>query len=129
MIIVGLLLFAVAVAAAIILIAQNHGTVVDVHALGNTWQLHLYWVLVAGMVIVVVALLGLRAAGRGTGRARRLRRERSVLVRERAGLVQENERLSEMVETRRDDRAVAATEAAPAAPPAPVAGRDVMSTS
>jgi membrane protein implicated in regulation of membrane protease activity len=134
MIIIGLLLLAAAVAAAVVLIAQNHAALVDVHALGNTWQVHLYWVLVAGMVVVAVALLGLRAASLGAGRTRRLRRERAVLVRERAGLVQENERLSEIVETNRDDHAVATPDATPVADatpvtPAPVVERDVMSNS
>ena len=49
--ILGLLLLAVAAAAAVVVIAQNQSAMVDVHALGYTWHVHLYWVLVAGLVI------------------------------------------------------------------------------
>ncbi len=51
MFLVGLILFAAAAAAAIIGIVQTRHLVIDVHALGQTWTVHAYWVLVAGLVI------------------------------------------------------------------------------
>ena len=89
MIVIGLILLAAAVAAAIVLIAQNTGTV-DVHALGGTWSVNLYWVIVAGMVIPAVAFVGLTIVKLGGSRARRLRRERRELTRK-------NQQLSDQV--------------------------------
>jgi hypothetical protein len=88
--IVGLILFAAAVASAVILIVQNRDSVPQVHALGRDWTGHLYWVLVAGLIIALVGVLGLAILRYGTTRARRLRRQR-------AALVAENERLSDQV--------------------------------
>jgi hypothetical protein len=86
MIFVGLILFAAAGAAAGIGIVENRHLVIDVHALGQTWTVHVYWVLVAGMAIAVVGLLGLAMMKTGALRARRLRRERRALARENARL-------------------------------------------
>lgn len=58
------------------------------HALGHAWTGHLFWVLVAGLILALVALLGLALMRRGAARARRLRRERATLL-------AENERLSD----------------------------------
>jgi hypothetical protein len=88
--IVGLIVFAAAVASAVILIVQNRGSVVGVHALGHTWTGHLYWVLVAGLIIALVGVVGLAILRGGAARARRLRRQR-------AALLAENKRLSERV--------------------------------
>src|SRR6266550_2874425 len=80
MFLVGLILFAAAVAAALIGIVQNRHLVIDVHALGQTWTMHAYWVLVAGLIVAGVGLLGLAIINRGAERSRRLRRERRALV-------------------------------------------------
>jgi hypothetical protein len=61
---------------------QNRHLVIDVHALGQTWTMHAYWVLVAGLVIAVVGLLGLAIMNGGAERCRRLRRERRGRARE-----------------------------------------------
>lgn len=96
MFLVGLILFAAAAAAAIIGIVQNRNHVIDVHALGQTWTMHAYWVLVAGVIVAVVGLLGLSIINRGAERSRRLRRERRALARE-------NRRLSKLAADNRDD--------------------------
>ncbi len=90
MLVIGLVLFATAVGSAIILIVQNRGSVVQVRALGHTWTGHLYWLLVAGLIIALIGVLGLALLRRSAARARRLRRQR-------AALLSENERLSERV--------------------------------
>jgi hypothetical protein len=73
MVVIGFVLIIAAVAAAVILITQNAGTL-DVHALGQTWSVNAYWLVVAGLVAMAVAVLGLamvRQAGVRTYRARR----------------------------------------------------------
>jgi membrane protein implicated in regulation of membrane protease activity len=89
-IILGVVLLVAAAAATVIVIVQNRGSVVDVHVLGQTWSGHVYWVLVAGLIIAVAALLGLAVMRVGVSRARRQRRER-------AELIAENQWLSERV--------------------------------
>jgi uncharacterized integral membrane protein len=91
MIVIGFLLVAAAVAAAVILIVQNRGAI-DVHALGGSWHLDAYWLLVAGLVLLAVAILGLAIAKTAAARVWRLRRERRELARE-------NRRLSAQVDT------------------------------
>jgi protein-S-isoprenylcysteine O-methyltransferase Ste14 len=81
MVVVGLVVLGVAVVAAVILIGQN-GAVVPVHALGGVWTGHLYWVLVAGMVLMAVAMFGLWLMKAAGNRAWRLRRERRALAAE-----------------------------------------------
>jgi hypothetical protein len=88
--IIGLVVLAAAVGSTVILIVQNRGSVVGVHALGHSWTGHLYWVLVAGLVIAVVGVVGLAILRAGAARSRRLRRQR-------AALLAENKRLSERV--------------------------------
>lgn len=90
MLIIGLIVFAAAVASAVILIVQNRGSVVGMHAVGHTWTGHLYWVLVAGLFIALVGVVGLAILRGGAARARRLRRQRTALL-------AENRRLSERV--------------------------------
>lgn len=75
MIVIGLLITAAAVIAGAVLITQNTGQV-DLHALGGTWSVPVYGVLVAGMVILLMALLGLGVARAASAHALRLRRER-----------------------------------------------------
>ena len=96
MFLVGLILFAAAAAGALIGIVQNRHLVIDVHALGQIWTVHAYWVLVAGVIVAVVGLLGLGIMNRGAERSRRLRRERRALVRE-------NRRLSKLAADNRHD--------------------------
>jgi hypothetical protein len=116
MIIVGFLIFAVAVAAAIVAIVQNRTAMVHVNGLGYSWDVHVYWVLVAGLVIAAVGFIGIAMMRAGAVHASRLRMERR-------GLKRENARLSDAVSERSVETAPAApvVQAAPAAPVAPVA--------
>jgi hypothetical protein len=116
MIIVGFLIFAVAVAAAIVAIVQNRTAMVHVNGLGYSWDVHVYWVLVAGLVIAAVGFIGIAMMRAGAVHASRLRMERR-------GLKRENARLSDAVSERSVETAPAApaVQAAPAAPAAPVA--------
>jgi hypothetical protein len=82
MIVIGFVFLAAAVAGASILIAQNSDTMLDVNVLGYTWNVHAYWLVVAGLVATAVALAGLLVMGRGVARYRRLRREHRGLVRD-----------------------------------------------
>lgn len=82
MIVIGFLFLAAAVAGASILIAQNSDTMLDVNVLGYTWNVHVYWLVVAGLVATAVAMAGLLVMGRGIARYRRLRREHRGLVRD-----------------------------------------------
>jgi hypothetical protein len=71
-VVIGFVLIIAAVAAAVILIGQNAGTL-DVHALGQTWNINAYWLVVAGVAAMAVAVLGaamVRQAGVRTYRAR-----------------------------------------------------------
>src|SRR5258706_6693238 len=76
MIVIGFILIAAAVAAGVILIAQNRGAI-DVHALGGTWHLDAYWLTVAGLVILAVAILGLAIAKTAAAHVWRFRTGRS----------------------------------------------------
>jgi|GEM_PF-1811060 len=82
MIILGILLLAAAVVAAVELILANDGPTISVHLWRWTRHLEPFWLAVAGAAIVVVALLGLSMLRAGGGRARRLRRERRELSKE-----------------------------------------------
>ncbi len=82
MIVIGFIFFAAAVASASILIAQNNDTMLDVNVLGYTWNVHVYWLVVAGLVATAVGLVGLLVMGRGVARYRLLRREHRGLVRD-----------------------------------------------
>jgi hypothetical protein len=116
MIIVGFLIFAVAVAAAIVAIVQNRTAMVHVNGLGYSWDVHVYWVLVAGLVIAAVGFIGIAMMRAGAVHASRLRMERR-------GLKRENARLSDAVSERSVETTPAApvVQAAPVAPAAPVA--------
>ncbi len=87
MVLIGLLLIAAAVAAAIILVVQNDG-MITVHVFDSDYQMHAYWLAIAGLAIMAVLALGLWALRVGT--AHRVRRSR-----ERRELLRENRRLSE----------------------------------
>jgi hypothetical protein len=112
-IVIGFVIFAVAVAAAIVAIAQNQSAMVTVHGLGYNWNVHVYWVLVAGLVIAGVGWLGASMMRTGAAHAARMRVERR-------GLVRENARLNDLAADRPASAAVPVTPAAAAAP-APVA--------
>jgi hypothetical protein len=93
MIIIGFVIFAVAVAAAIVAIVQNQSAMVEVHGLGYNWNVHVYWLLVAGLVIAGVGWLGASMMRTGAAHAARMRIERR-------GLVRENARLSDLAADR-----------------------------
>lgn len=58
MIILGFLMIILAVAAAVILIVQNTNDI-DVTALGQSWTVPALWLVVAGLVAMAVAVIGL----------------------------------------------------------------------
>ena len=91
MIILGLILLAAAVVAAVELVIANDDAQVAVHMWKWTWTVDAFWLAVAGAVILAVALLALTFLRAGSKRGRRLRRERREL---RA----ENRRLAKKVD-------------------------------
>ena len=86
MVIVGFVLLALAVAAAIVLIAQNPDAMMSFKALGDTYTVHAYWVFVGGMVVLAVAAIGLSIMRSGAAHSARVRRERRDLAAENARL-------------------------------------------
>ncbi len=86
MIVIGFVILALAVAAAITAIAQNQSAMVEVHGLGYTWNVHLLWVFVAGLVVAFVGFIGIAMMRTGAAHAARLRSERRGLARENARL-------------------------------------------
>jgi hypothetical protein len=128
MIILGFILLALAVAAAIVLIAQNPDAMMTFHALGNTYTTHAYWIFVGGMVVLAVAAIGLSMMRSGAAHGARVRRERRDLAAENARL---SERVTEapvererVVETTADDGRY--VDRAPAADHADYADRDAV---
>lgn len=107
MVVLGLLLFGVAVAAAVVLIAQNNDAMFTLHAIGNSWTLHVYWMLVIGLIIMAVGLIGVAIMQAGAVRYRRLRRTHDALIRDR-------ERVSDEYPTGSTPTAAAPTPAAAA---------------
>jgi len=99
MIVIGFIFFAAAVAGASILIAQNSDTMLDVNFLGYTWNVHVYWLVVAGLVATALGLAGLLVMGRGVARYRRLRREHRGLVRDHERLAASYSAASETTAT------------------------------
>ena len=99
MIVIGFVFFAAAVAGASILIAQNSDTMLDVNFLGYTWNVHVYWLVVAGLVATALGLAGLLVMGRGVARYRRLRREHHKLVRDHERLAASYSSASETTAT------------------------------
>lgn len=92
MIVFGLLLVVIAVAAAIILAVQN-GQPIQLHVLGAHFSVAAYWLAIAGLVIMAVFAIGLFAWRAGTRHAIRRRRERRELARENRRLTERNETL------------------------------------
>jgi hypothetical protein len=93
MIVIGLVIFAIAVAAAIVAIVSNQSAMVQIHALGYTWNVHAYGVLIAGLVIAAVGLIGVAMMRSGAAHSARIRAQRR-------GLVRENARLNELAADR-----------------------------
>jgi hypothetical protein len=91
MILLGLILVAVAIAAGVVLVVQNANDI-RVHVFATHYSVHAYWLAVAGLVIMAVFAIGLAMSRAGAARQRRLHRERRDLARE-------NQRLSEQIET------------------------------
>lgn len=91
MIILGLLLLAVALVAAVELIVANDDAKIAVDMWRWSWTVDAFWLAVAGAAILAVALLGLWMLKAGSRRERRLRRERRELAKE-------NRQLSERAE-------------------------------
>lgn len=81
MVVLGFILLALAVAAVCILIGANTGQV-EVSALGGTWTVELYWLVVAGVVLTAAAILGILMIVIGGARARRQRTRHRDLERE-----------------------------------------------
>src|ERR1700760_1896987 len=86
MVVLGLVLLALAVATAIVLIAQNPDAMMTFHALGNTYTTHAYWVFVGGMVVLAVFAIGVSMMRSGAAHGARVRRERRDLAAENARL-------------------------------------------
>ena len=89
MIVLGLLLVVIAVAAAIILAIQN-GDHIVVHVFGSHFTVAAYWLAIAGLAIMAVFALGMSMWRAGTRHAIRLRRERRELARENRRLTERN---------------------------------------
>ncbi len=132
MIVIGFVFFAAAVAGASILIAQNSDTMLDVNVLGYTWNVHVYWLVVAGLVATAVGLAGLLVMGRGVARYRRLRREHRGLVRDHERLAASYSATSETTATTSrapvEREPVGAAVGPTAASPAPAAETDGIPT-
>jgi hypothetical protein len=88
MIILGILFLAAAAVAAIELIVANDGATISLHMWRWTWHVEAFWLAVVGAAVLVVALLGLGMLKAGSGRARRLRRERRDLAKENSRLAE-----------------------------------------
>jgi uncharacterized integral membrane protein len=91
MVVLGFIVLALAVASVGILIGANTAKV-DVSALGGTWTVERYWLVITGVVLTAAAILGILLVVLGGARARRLRRRRRDLERE-------NRRLASQVGT------------------------------
>jgi uncharacterized integral membrane protein len=81
MVILGIIVLALAVAAVIVLIGANTGDV-DVHALGGTWTVQVYWLVVLGVALTAAAMVGILLIVIGAARARKHRNQRRELERE-----------------------------------------------
>src|SRR5262249_23917123 len=70
MIVTGLLIFLAAAIVGVALISQNTSDI-TIHAFKWSWTIHPYWLVVAGLVIAVVAILGVVMMVIGAGHRRR----------------------------------------------------------
>jgi membrane protein implicated in regulation of membrane protease activity len=105
MIILGLILLAAAVVAAVELVIANDDAQVAVHMWKWTWTVDAFWLAVAGAVILAVALLALMFLRAGSKRGRRLRRERRELRAENRRLAKRVDRGEPVQEPATDDSA------------------------
>jgi len=122
MIIIGFVLLAVAVAAAIVAIAQNQSAMLDVRVLGYDWHGHAYWVLVAGLVIAAVGFVGIAIMRSGAIYGARRRTEQR-------GLAKENARLNRLARTEPATERTMPVAAAPVAqgvPSGPVGNPEIV---
>lgn len=87
MVVIGLILLAAAVTAAVVLVVQNDA-IVSLHVFNRSWNVHEYWLAVAGLAVMAAAVLGLGLIRRGMARARRLRREHRQLAAENRSLAE-----------------------------------------
>jgi uncharacterized integral membrane protein len=81
MFVLGLILLAAAVVAAVELILANHGPF-TFHMWSWTWHFDAFWLAVIGAIVITAAWLGLVAMQMGFARGARLRRERRRLAAE-----------------------------------------------
>jgi uncharacterized integral membrane protein len=102
-IILGFLLIIVAVAAAVILIVANTGNV-DVSALGQTWTVAALWLVVAGLVAMAVAVIGVVLIRQARPRIPQVRGAHERLVPAQAP-TQREDTVETQREVARDDQA------------------------
>lgn len=81
MVVLGFIVLALAVASVCVLIGANTGEI-DVSALGGTWTVQIYWLVIAGVVLTAAAMLGILLIVLGGARARRQRTRQRDLERE-----------------------------------------------
>lgn len=81
MVVLGFIVLALAVASVCVLVGANTGEV-DVSALGGTWTVQLYWLVIAGVVLTAAAMVGILLIVLGGARARRQRTRHRDLERE-----------------------------------------------
>lgn len=79
MIIVGFVVFAAAIVIAAALIVQNPA-MVTVHAFNQSWNVHLRWLLVAGLALTAIGLLGLGMMRLGSARYLHVSYQRRALA-------------------------------------------------
>lgn len=115
MIIVGFVLLAAAVVAAVALIVQNPATV-TVHAFKWSWNVDMRWLIVAGLALTAIGLLGLAMMRLGSAHYGRLRRERKALAYENKRLVAE-QAVAQSATTPADERRAAGYAQRPGMPP------------
>jgi hypothetical protein len=77
MIVIGLLFFLAAAIVGVALISQNMSDI-TINAFKWSWSMSGYWLVIAGLVIAVVAILGIVMMVIGTGHRRRLWRAASA---------------------------------------------------
>ena len=104
MLVLGFVLLALAVAAAIVAIVQNPHVMVNVDVLGANHSMHAYWVFVAGMVVLAVAAIGISMMRAGAAYTARRRRERRDLAAENARLSQRAVQTPVMTQPVTDER-------------------------
>jgi uncharacterized integral membrane protein len=118
MVVLGFILLALAVAAVVVLIGANTGDV-DVSALGGTWTVPMYWLVVTGIVLTAAAIIGVLLIVLGGARARRQRTRRRDLERENRRLASQVGEPAVADTTRLTDGETRHVRPAPLPPPPP----------